>query len=224
MILFTTDDTVLSLVADNDPLYQAEVKAIRYSSSYNEEAELEESCDRRPKTADHSEEEERPFTTTRMAVDNQQSDQAVLCGSEEEEGMGCLPELEAMSSQPLVGSVIELSLAKSWGDTSYTGLTGFELLTSPTQQPLSLRAEQLSGTVMEGLPSLVGRVNLTTDVENMYLCPVCLDCPTISIALDTPTRLHGMRVWNYNASVEDSYRGVSCTNSHSTVTMYSSLY
>ena len=59
------DDAVLSLVADHDPLYQAEVEAISYSDSY-EWAEQDESCDQRPATADLNEGEERPFTTTRL--------------------------------------------------------------------------------------------------------------------------------------------------------------
>lgn len=38
--------------------------------------------------------------------------------------------------------------------------------------------------------------------------------PTLTITLSTPTPLQGLKVWNYNKSLEDSYCGVSSILTH----------
>ena len=168
--------------------------------------------------------EERPYTTARRST-LQQKDQR-----EHFETRGCgrnkfspsdltrpdsIPE-SSSSSPTLTGSVVELCLAESWGDPGFIGLTGLELLQADTMKPIRLRSDQLSENPPEdgrGIEVLVDGVNLTTDVKNMYLCPCTkMTSPghvTIMLILDTPTRLYGMRLWNYNASMEDSYKGVS---------------
>ena len=60
------------------------------------------------------------------------------------------------------------------------------------------------------VPRLVDRVNVTTDDQHMWLAPLSPGTQhTLTLTLDTPTALSALRVWNYNKSVEDTYRGVS---------------
>ena len=60
-------------------------------------------------------------------------------------------------------------------------------------------------------PRLVDGVNVTTDDQHMWLAPLTPGTQhTLTLTLDTPTALSALRVWNYNKSAEDTYRGVSC--------------
>lgn len=235
-ILFTMDAAVLSLVADHDPLYQSEVaaEALKCGGDYHEDRR-NDSDNHRPQTADRDDRasedktynDQRPFTTARIEVECDRASQdnpsltAVSergdrepCSSEQVDSSVDHPLVESSrgrSGRPLSGHVLQVSLIESWGDSSYIGLTGLELLKSPTQEPLHLREDQLTGHVGEGLGMLVGGVNLTTEAETMFLCPLyhSSDPPTITITLDVPTPLFGMKIWNYNSSLEDSYKGVS---------------
>ena len=50
---------------------------------------------------------------------------------------------------------------------------------------------------------------MTTDEDHMCLVPLPSSSPpTLTLTLGTPTPLLGLRVWNYNRSLEDSYSGV----------------
>lgn len=43
----------------------------------------------------------------------------------------------------------------------------------------------------------------------MWLCPfIRKDKARIIITLSVSKKLHGLRIWNYNKSLEDTYRGV----------------
>ena len=151
--------------------------------------------------------------------------------TEQDEVIPYSPNFELKSSRSnraITGRVVELYLTESWGDPGCIGLTSVELLQADNREPLSLRDDQLSdGTEGErrrggehNLATLVDGVNVTTDTEHMYLCPTIATSASASsstmmssgyviIMLDTPTQLYGLRIWNYNASLEDSYKGVS---------------
>ena len=46
----------------------------------------------------------------------------------------------------------------------------------------------------------------------MWLCPfIRKEKVRISISLSVSKKLHGLRIWNYNKSPEDTYRGVSAS-------------
>ncbi len=178
--------------------------------------------------------EQRPFTmarTTLLRGEQNESiqhdlthDDTCMPSSKTEQDLSLPHSLDfkqKSSNQTITGRVIELCLTESWGDPGYIGLTSVELLQADTREPLCLRDDQLSENTEGRVPHiavLVDGVNQTTNTEHMYLCP----CPTtttmmtsssghvtIMFTLDTPTQLYGMRVWNYNASLEDTYKGVS---------------
>lgn len=47
----------------------------------------------------------------------------------------------------------------------------------------------------------------------MWLCPFGRKARVrLTITLKESTRLHGLRIWNYNKSLDDTYRGVSLKN------------
>jgi hypothetical protein len=51
--------------------------------------------------------------------------------------------------------------------------------------------------------------NVTCDDNHMWLCPFNKrDRVRIIITLSVSKRLHGLRIWNYNKSSDDTYRGV----------------
>jgi hypothetical protein len=51
--------------------------------------------------------------------------------------------------------------------------------------------------------------NVTNDEHHMWLCPFNRkDRVRIIITLSVSKKLHGLRVWNYNKSPDDTYRGV----------------
>ena len=222
---------MLSLVADHDPLYQSEAGLLGCASGDDEE-NTGHSEIQRPPTADRDDQdgrgdmpysEQRPFTSARL-VPNPQLQPGHSVAHEEtsppttmtEKG-GLLYSSDEVASStsgvcPSAGSIVQICLVESWGDPDYTGLTGFQLLKAPSGEPVELREDQLTG-VGEGFETLVGGVNLTTEEENMCLFPLdpLSAPPTITVTLATPTPLFGMRIWNYNASLEESYKGVRLT-------------
>lgn len=124
----------------------------------------------------------------------------------------------------MTGTEVHLVLSSNWGDPSYIGLTGITLLETGSQEPVVLKPDQVNllpesakgeDDLTDAGGLLVDGVNLTTDAAHMWVCPLpCpapLDdsyAPTLVIRLDQPRSLRGLRVWNYNASLEDTYKGV----------------
>ena len=170
----------------------------------------------RPKTADldsGTEPEHRPFTTASLSNPI----------TEPNPPNASLEDQKAQGGSTITGSIVQIVLASNWGDLSYMGLTGIELLEADNREPILLRPNQLILSVSSeeecdecGVEKLLDGVNVTTDATHMWVCPVphpssqSSQSPvTITFTLDTPTSLLGLRVWNYNATMEDSYKGVN---------------
>lgn len=174
--------------------------------------------------------EQRPFTTAKTTLQGGEQNESIQCCDdmhmpsskiEQDLSLPHLPDFEQKSlssNQTITGCVVELCLTESWGDPGYIGLTSVELLQANTKEPLCLRDDQLSANSegrVHNIAALVDGVNLTTDMEHMCICPTTTTMMsssghvTITLTLDMPTQLYGMRIWNYNASLEDTYKGVS---------------
>ena len=175
----------------------------------------------RPKTADLdaaelSCDEQRPFTSSTKhpppSISKVKMSKAAklttIAGEESSASRSCV-----------TGSEVHMVLSSNWGDPSCIGLTGIALLDSSSKDPIMLRPDQVNLSIPfkgeDGGGALVDGVNVTTDVAHMWACTVSfpLDSnythgPTLVIKLDHPSSLKGIRVWNYNASLEDSYKGV----------------
>ena len=67
------------------------------------------------------------------------------------------------------------------------------------------------------LSRLVDGVNVTTSDEHMWLVPFSEGVDhLLTVTLDTPQQVSGIRVWNYNKTPEDTFRGVSSPASNGT--------
>uniref|UniRef100_A0A8C1GUC4 KATNIP domain-containing protein n=1 Tax=Cyprinus carpio TaxID=7962 RepID=A0A8C1GUC4_CYPCA len=206
-ILFTTDDEILEAMARYDDTFGSEMEMC---GSGVEEEELQ-----RPRTAD-GEGEERPFTQaafrkedthTRMDVDHIAA--AELCADTGEETTGLY-----------TGSILQLNLLSSWGDPHFVGLTGFEVVgkggesipvdvSMATASPRDLNDLPEYSNDLRTLDKLFDGMNITTDDKHMWLIPfTSASDHTLTVRFGRPQTIAGFRIWNYNKSPEDSYRGL----------------
>ncbi|XP_016314172.1 uncharacterized protein KIAA0556 [Sinocyclocheilus anshuiensis] len=204
-ILFTTDDDILEAMAQYDDTFGSEM-----GGPGVEEEELQ-----RPRTAD-GEGEERPFTQagfrkedthTRMDLDHISA--AELCADTGEETTGLY-----------TGSILQLNLLSSWGDPHYVGLTGFEVVgkggesipvdvSMATASPRDLNDLPENSNDLRTLDKLFDGMNITTDDKHMWLIPFTSGSDhTLAVRFGQPQTIAGFRIWNYNKSPEDSYRGL----------------
>jgi hypothetical protein len=132
--------------------------------------------------------------------------------------------------EPVMGQVLELYIGRNWGDLGQqqeVGLTGIALLEhrkgprgytlEELRMPLSILAVQPtwmaeeSGDDASRLANLINGENVTTKRENMWLVNTTENCahnePIIRIDFGTPMSFSGLKVWNYNPGLEDSYKG-----------------
>lgn len=114
------------------------------------------------------------------------------------------------------GRLLRLELASTWGDPFYIGLQGIEMFdgSGALITPARIEATPPSINVLEeydGDPrtadKLVDGVVWTCDELHSWLAPYDTSAE-ITLELTGPTSLSMMRIWNYNKSRADSYRGV----------------
>ncbi|XP_056306739.1 katanin-interacting protein [Danio aesculapii] len=201
-ILFTTDDEILEAMAQFDDTFGSEMET---SGPSVEEEELQ-----RPQTAD-GEGEERPFT------------QAGFRNYQTPMDMECVPAAEPCADTGAglyTGSIVRLSVMSSWGDPHYVGLTGLEVVGQGGESiPIDVSMVTASPRDLNDLPDynndlrtldkLFDGVNITTDDKHMWLIPFTSASEhTLTVQFTEPQTIAGFRMWNYNKSPEDSYRGV----------------
>lgn len=121
------------------------------------------------------------------------------------------------------GTELRCTILSTWGDNNYFGLAGLQIL---DEQGMSiyLYPDQLKACPSDlnelnggygGDPRTVDKildpVNVTTDSNHMWLAPwqPASGVPhTLTVKLTDLECVCALRVWNYNKSEEDSYRGV----------------
>ncbi|XP_035002049.2 katanin-interacting protein isoform X3 [Hippoglossus stenolepis] len=204
-ILFTTDDDILEAMSRFDETFLSEGEG---RESLSNEEELQ-----RPRTAD-GEGEERPFTQAGF----REEDLALKLQlnptvRQSEENMEHIPGM-------FTGKCLRLELLLTWGDSHYMGLTGLEVVGKDGEYlPFDLGMMAASPCDLNDLPEyghdqrtldkLVDGQNITTEDQHMWLIPFSRgDSHTLSITFNTAQTIAGLRIWNYNKSPEDSYRGV----------------
>lgn len=112
-----------------------------------------------------------------------------------------------------------INILKTWGDNFYAGLTGFEVY-DHEGNVVSLKPENLNAKPkdMNSIPGnsgdtrtldkLINGNNYTTIDENMWLIPFLTgQNHYLYVNFPQETSISGIKVWNYNKSEEDSYRG-----------------
>ncbi|MCJ8729077.1 hypothetical protein PDJAM_G00012240, partial [Pangasius djambal] len=129
-------------------------------------------------------------------------------------------EPENQSSGLYTGKSVCLSLVSTWGDSHYLGLTGLEVvgkegeiipvdISMVTATPRDLNDLPEYNDDLRTLDKLFDGQNITTDDEHMWLIPFTPGSDhTLSIQFGQSQTIAGLRIWNYNKSPEDSYRGV----------------
>ncbi|XP_056222133.1 katanin-interacting protein isoform X1 [Seriola aureovittata] len=204
-ILFTTDDDILEAMSRYDETFFSEDDGPE-SLVYEEELQ-------RPRTAD-GEGEERPFTQAGF----REEDLTLKLHlnptvSQSEDNMEHIPGM-------YTGKCLRLELLLTWGDSHYIGLTGLEVVGKEGESlPLDLSMVAASPRDLNDLPEyghdlrtidkLIDGNNITTEDQHMWLIPFSYGDPhTLNITFNEAQTIAGLRIWNYNKSPEDSYRGV----------------
>uniref|UniRef100_Q8C753-3 Isoform 3 of Katanin-interacting protein n=1 Tax=Mus musculus TaxID=10090 RepID=Q8C753-3 len=204
-ILFTMDEDILEAIFCLDDTFDMDAESL---CGLQPEEAL-----RRPSTADGEGQDERPFTQAGLGAQDQ------------------VPGLELQTSPPVsevttpepgifYGLCLRLNLTASWGDLHYIGLTGLEVV-GKDGEALPIQPHQLSASPRDlndlpeynddsrTLDKLIDGMNITTEDEHMWLIPFSpgLD-HVVMIHFDRAQSIAGLRLWNYNKSPEDTYRGV----------------
>ncbi|XP_053091605.1 katanin-interacting protein isoform X2 [Pangasianodon hypophthalmus] len=202
-ILFTTDDEILEAMSRFDDTF---VCADEGAGSGAEVEGLQ-----RPQTADE-EEEGTPHTQAGFREDN--------TAENRDTAVEPCAEPENLSSGLYTGKSVCLSLVSTWGDSHYLGLTGLEVvgkggdiipvdISMVTATPRDLNDLPEYNDDLRTLDKLFDGQNITTDDEHMWLIPFTPGSDhTLSIQFGQSQTIAGLRIWNYNKSPEDSYRGV----------------
>ncbi|XP_048349805.1 katanin-interacting protein isoform X2 [Sphaerodactylus townsendi] len=202
-ILFTTDDDILEAMFCYDETYDEEVRSV---SSLRYEEEL-----KRPRTAD-GEGDERPFTQAgSRARDQQSQEQSIVPDS--------IPEMVTKEPGVYTGKCLLLNFAASWGDSHYLGLTGFEVV-GKGGQAVPLTLDQISASPQDlndlaeytedsrTLDKLIDGTNITMEDDHMWLIPFSPgEDHRLIVQFAQAEDIAGLRIWNYNKSPEDTYRG-----------------
>ena len=115
--------------------------------------------------------------------------------------------------------VLRLSLLSTWGDASYVGLCGLEVLVGPNFAPAKIGAHQLRAQPKDlseigcyddprVLGNLVNGVNNTADDTVMWIIPFTQGSEHfLEVDLLELCDVVGIRVWNYNKASEQVLRG-----------------
>ncbi|XP_074475318.1 katanin-interacting protein isoform X1 [Sebastes fasciatus] len=204
-ILFTTDDEILEAMSHYDETFLSEGEG---PEGLVAEEELQ-----RPRTAD-GEGEERPFTQAGFREEDLKLKLHLNpTVSQTEENMEHIPGM-------YTGKCLRLELVLTWGDSHYMGLTGLEVVGKDGESlPLDLSMMAASPRDLNDLPDyeddfrtpdkLIDGHNITTDDQHMWLIPFSYGEPhTLNMTFNKTQTVAGLRIWNYNKSPEDSYRGV----------------
>eukprot|EP00118_Oscarella_pearsei_P020109 m.216669 g.216669 ORF g.216669 m.216669 type:complete len:1550 (+) comp39873_c0_seq26:136-4785(+) len=194
-ILFTTEEDILGFVAQFDDTFQGEIDVHSDDGDSGDATRRRE----RPETADAND----------KLDDDDNGDALLLTQSNDQNN----------EEQCICGRFLQLNFRATWGDPYYIGLTGLEV-TGTDGSALELQTRQLQATPrdLNDLPeygddcrvleNLVDNVNLTMSDEHMWLAPFTEGSDhLLTIDLGAVTPISGMRVWNYNKSPEDVYRG-----------------
>ncbi|KAK2870458.1 hypothetical protein Q8A67_024850 [Cirrhinus molitorella] len=206
-ILFTTDDDILEAMAQFDDTFGSEMEM---GGTGMEEEELQ-----RPRTAD-GEGEERPFTQAGFRKEDTHTDMDLDCIAAAEPCADTGEETTGLYT----GSILQLNLLSSWGDPHYVGLTGLEVVgkggesipvdvSMITASPRDLNDLPEYSNDLRTLDKLFDGMNITTDDKHMWLIPFTSGSEhTLIVRFGQPQTIAGFRIWNYNKSHEDSYRGL----------------
>ncbi|XP_051171419.1 katanin-interacting protein-like [Leptopilina boulardi] len=104
---------------------------------------------------------------------------------------------------------IQLVLISNWGLFNMIGLTGIELFTDQHTQISFAHAKISCNIGNDNLMRLIDGYNLTIDENHMWATQFSMDTTVIvTIKFHKEIFVTGIKIWNYNASLDLSYCGV----------------
>uniref|UniRef100_A0A1I7VML8 DUF4457 domain-containing protein n=1 Tax=Loa loa TaxID=7209 RepID=A0A1I7VML8_LOALO len=108
--------------------------------------------------------------------------------------------------------VFHVELLENWGAPDCIGLTGLQFLDPHGIVLDHLNCSITTSTATQTSYRLLNGVNLTRNREDMWLSSYSRNSPPVRITVTfaKPIIVSGICVWNYNASPEMSYAGVRC--------------
>ncbi|XP_011703976.1 PREDICTED: uncharacterized protein KIAA0556-like isoform X2 [Wasmannia auropunctata] len=190
-ILFTTDENILELISKHDNTF---IELNNGMSDYEEKEII------RPITA----------TTINDIISARRNDNS----NDSIENLSPNAYINSRIYDPLTAAIscreIQLIIISNWGLQHLVGLTGIELI-GDQGIAIPLVNANLHCNVVDArdLTRLIDGHNVTTEMDYMWLTDQTLNKSiTITVTFDTDVYLTGMRIWNYNASLELSYCGV----------------
>ncbi|KYM94774.1 hypothetical protein ALC62_14369 [Cyphomyrmex costatus] len=187
-ILFTTDENILELISKYDNTF------IEFN---NGTSDCEEKEIIRPITA---------TMTNDIASARRNSDESI------ENSPNAYTDSkidETCILTPLSCREIQLIILSNWGLQHLVGLTGVELIGDQGITIPLVNANLHCNAADMHLMRLIDGHNVTTEMDYMWLADLTLNKRiTITVTFDTDVYLTGIRIWNYNASLELSYCGV----------------
>lgn len=129
--------------------------------------------------------------------------------------------LSATASSCVQGQVLTLKLLSNWGDLDAIGMCGVEILLAD-DSVFEVKADMISVRCEDTLRDDVNSSYLSANYAlslfsggfgskektEMWLIPYAGNRYSICVDMQRSVSLSGLRVWNYNSSLEGSYRGV----------------
>ncbi|KAF7992615.1 hypothetical protein HCN44_004959 [Aphidius gifuensis] len=182
-ILFTIDDNILEMISINDTNF------LEFIDSSSTEEKSSTAVDLRPSTA----------ATDYQLVESKTTEyleESIQSSSSNDKSM-------SISCRE-----IKLILLSNWNSSEMIGLNGIEIMTDhgviPSSQ-MSLSCQDDNETI----DRLIDGNNMTMEPKYMWISRKIFDIDiTIIITLNAEEFLTGIRIWNYNESLESSYFGV----------------
>ncbi|XP_029174067.1 protein KIAA0556-like isoform X2 [Nylanderia fulva] len=186
-ILFTTDENILELISKHDNTF---IEFNNGMSDYEEKETI------RPITATINDITSARHITNENPIENSSN-------------LYTNSKIYNTSSTILCCREIQLIIISNWGLQHLVGLTGIELIGDQGITVPLANANLHCNVENTHLTNLIDGCNVTTEMDHMWLADVTSNKRiVITITFNTDVYLTGMRIWNYNASLELSYCGV----------------
>ncbi|OQS01857.1 hypothetical protein THRCLA_05699, partial [Thraustotheca clavata] len=112
------------------------------------------------------------------------------------------------ADRPIICQEIKFFVRGNWGDPAEVGLAGLQILDSN----FDVISIDLDCLLTPNASKLFNSNNITTNAEEMWLTSLtaCLNSSEPFLVVNFGLRLSvgALKFWNYNASLEDSYKGI----------------
>eukprot|EP00002_Diphylleia_rotans_P001000 TRINITY_DN10545_c0_g1_i1.p1 TRINITY_DN10545_c0_g1~~TRINITY_DN10545_c0_g1_i1.p1 ORF type:complete len:1785 (+),score=340.31 TRINITY_DN10545_c0_g1_i1:93-5447(+) len=213
VILFTLDDSILSAIEMSDSRYHKNMLAQQVVGPQNVPEIV------RPLTAGQTQDLKQIQTRIKPYLEAPgRPVTSVVTKAPPPLAFGPKINMPSGASFPS-GRVLRIEFLTTWGDLYYLGLTGIQIFDGEgnlinlnaamlSAQPKDLNELPGSNSDVRTLDKLVNNQNLTTDIKNMWMIPYKSGSRhVLAISLLKPTKLGALKIWNYNKSPDDSFRG-----------------